>query len=122
MAKFVVKDPVVVLNGGTVSANVAQATIALEADDVETTNFAGNGWRERIGGLKLPAFRSTSIRTLAVVASIASSIRYWVGLLRWKSFRPQAPQSVQQTRVFVQRQSSEYSPWTQPWAISRHFP
>jgi hypothetical protein len=52
MAKFVVKDPVVVLNGGTVSANVAQATIALEADDVETTNFAGNGWRERIGGLK----------------------------------------------------------------------
>jgi hypothetical protein len=52
MAKFVVKDPVVVLNGGTVSANVAQATIALEAADVSTTNFAGNGWEERIGGLK----------------------------------------------------------------------
>lgn len=52
MAKFVVKDPVVVLNGGTVSANVAQATIALEADDVETTNFSSGGFRERIGGLK----------------------------------------------------------------------
>ena len=56
MAKFVVKDPVVVFAGGTISANVAQATIALEADDVETTNFAGNGWRERIGGLKAGTF------------------------------------------------------------------
>jgi hypothetical protein len=52
MAKFVVQDPIVIINGGTVSANVAQATISLEADDVETTNFAGNGWRERVGGLK----------------------------------------------------------------------
>lgn len=56
MAKFVVKDPVVVFAGGTVSANVAQATIALESDDIETTNFAGNGWRERIGGLKAGTF------------------------------------------------------------------
>jgi predicted secreted protein len=52
MAKIVIQNPVVTLNGGTVSANVAQCTIALEADDVETTNFAGGGWRERIGGLK----------------------------------------------------------------------
>jgi hypothetical protein len=52
MAKFVVQDPVVVFAGGTISANVAQATIALEADDIEVTNFAGNGFRERIGGLK----------------------------------------------------------------------
>ena len=53
MAKFVVQDPVVTLAGGTVSANVAQCTIALEADDVETTSFGSTGgWRERIGGLK----------------------------------------------------------------------
>ena len=52
MAKYVVQNPVVVFAGGTISANVAQATIALEADDVEVTNFAGAGWRERIGGLK----------------------------------------------------------------------
>jgi hypothetical protein len=52
MAKIVIQNPVVTLAGGTVSANVAQCTIALEADDVETTNFAGGGWRERIGGLK----------------------------------------------------------------------
>jgi hypothetical protein len=52
MAKYVVQNPVVVFAGGTISANVAQATIALEADDIEVTNFAGNGFRERIGGLK----------------------------------------------------------------------
>jgi hypothetical protein len=52
MAKIVIKDPVITLAGGTVSANVAQVAIALEADDVETTNFSGAGWRERIGGLK----------------------------------------------------------------------
>jgi len=52
MAKFVVKNPVVVFAGGTVSTSVAQCTISLEADDVETTNFGGDGWRERIGGLK----------------------------------------------------------------------
>jgi hypothetical protein len=56
MAKQIIKDPVVVFAGGTISANVAQATIALEADDIETTNFAGNGWRERIGGLKAGTF------------------------------------------------------------------
>jgi hypothetical protein len=52
MAKFVVQSPVVVLNGGTVSANVASATIALEADDTEVTSFGSGGFRERIGGLK----------------------------------------------------------------------
>jgi len=52
MAKYVVQNPVVVFAGGTISANVAQATISLEADDIEVTNFAGNGFRERIGGLK----------------------------------------------------------------------
>jgi hypothetical protein len=58
MAKFVLQDPVIEFTPtggtayGTISANVAQVTIALEADDIEVTNFSGNGWRERIGGLK----------------------------------------------------------------------
>ena len=52
MAKYVVQNPVVVFAGGTISANVAQATIALEADDIEVTSFSSNGHRERIGGLK----------------------------------------------------------------------
>ena len=56
MAKQVLTNPVVVFAGGTISANVAQVTIAMEADDIEVTNFAGNGWRERIGGLKTGTF------------------------------------------------------------------
>lgn len=52
MAKFVVQNPVVTLGTTVISANVAQCTIALEADDVETTSFGSSGWRERIGGLK----------------------------------------------------------------------
>ena len=64
MAKFVLQNPVVQFTPtggtafGTISANVAQVTIALEADDVEVTNFgsANAGWRERIGGLKSGTF------------------------------------------------------------------
>lgn len=56
MAKQVMTNPVVVFAGGTISANVAQVTIALEADDVEVTNFASGGNRERIGGLRSGTF------------------------------------------------------------------
>ena len=52
MAKYVVKDPIVVVGGSTVTTSTASATIALEADDVETTSFGTDGWRTRIGGLK----------------------------------------------------------------------
>jgi len=52
MAKFIVQNPVIEFAGGTVSASVAQCTISLQSDDVETTNFGSAGWRERIGGLK----------------------------------------------------------------------
>lgn len=56
MAKQVMTNPVVVFAGGTISANVAQATIAFEADDIEVTNFSSGGHRERIGGLKSGTF------------------------------------------------------------------
>jgi hypothetical protein len=52
MAKQIISNPVIVLAGGTVSSSCRQVTINFEADDVETTNFGGSGWRERIGGLK----------------------------------------------------------------------
>lgn len=52
MAKYVVTEPVVVFAGSTVTSSCAKVTITLEADDVETTAFGGNGWRTRIGGLK----------------------------------------------------------------------
>jgi hypothetical protein len=56
MAKQVLTSPTVVFAGGTISANVAQVTMAFEADDVEVTNFASGGHRERIGGLKSGTF------------------------------------------------------------------
>ena len=56
MAKQVMTSPVVVFAGGTISGNVAQVTIALESDDIEVTNFASGGARERIGGLKSGTF------------------------------------------------------------------
>ena len=52
MAKFVVTDPVIVLNAGTVTTSAASVTINVEVDDVETTAFGGSGWRTRVGGLK----------------------------------------------------------------------
>ena len=56
MAKQVLTSPTVVFAGGTISSNVAQVTIAFEADDVEVTNFGSAGFRERIGGLKSGTF------------------------------------------------------------------
>jgi hypothetical protein len=56
MAKQVLTSPTVVFAGGTISANVAQVTIAFEADDIEVTNFSSGGFRERIGGLQTGTF------------------------------------------------------------------
>ena len=51
MAKYVLKDPVIVFAGSTITSSCASVTINLSADDVETTAF-GSEWRTRIGGLK----------------------------------------------------------------------
>ncbi len=55
MPKYVVQNPVVTINGGTISAYVAQATLNLTADDIEVTNFTSTA-RERIGGLRDGSF------------------------------------------------------------------
>lgn len=52
MPKFVITDPVVVFAGSTVTTSTASVTIEIEADDIETTAFGGNGWRTRVAGLK----------------------------------------------------------------------
>jgi hypothetical protein len=83
MAKYVLQNPVVEFTPtggtayGTISANVAQVTIALEADDIETTNFAGSGWRERIGGLKGGTF-SIDVHQDMAAGSIDS--QFWSSL------------------------------------------
>ena len=51
MAVFVATDYNIKINGTDYSANLTQAELSLEADDVETTTF-GSTYRSRIGGLK----------------------------------------------------------------------
>ncbi len=52
MAKQVMKSPVIVINGGTISANAAQCTVSVEWDAVDTTSFdsATAGWTTAIQG------------------------------------------------------------------------
>lgn len=52
MAKQIIQNPVIVIGSGTVSANCAQVTINLTAEEVDTTNFGSLGWKESQGGLK----------------------------------------------------------------------
>lgn len=52
MPKYIVTNPKVTINGGTVSSSVAAATLELTSTDVDVTSFGSNGWTEVIGGLK----------------------------------------------------------------------
>lgn len=52
MAKLVLTDVNVSVNGTALGSSIAQVELAVESDDVETTSFGGNGWRTRVGGLK----------------------------------------------------------------------
>jgi hypothetical protein len=77
MAKQIIQNPVVILNSGTISANVAQATINLTADDIEVTNFTSTA-RERIGGLKDGTF-SMDVHQDYAVSAIDSIVFPLVG-------------------------------------------
>lgn len=53
MAKIVLTDVSVSINGSTALANsIAQVELSLEADSVETTSFGAASWRSRVGGLQ----------------------------------------------------------------------
>ena len=83
MAKFVLQNPVVEFQPtgsstwGTISANVAQVTITVEADDIETTSFGSNGYRERIGGLRSGTF-AMDVHNDMAAGSIDS--QFWTSL------------------------------------------
>lgn len=51
MAVFALTDVAVTLNGTDISTMLAQVSIELSADEIETTSF-GKSWRSRTGGLK----------------------------------------------------------------------
>lgn len=51
MAKFFAQDYKITINGTALSNSISSVEVSLEADELETTAF-GDGWRNRIGGLK----------------------------------------------------------------------
>jgi hypothetical protein len=52
MAKIVLTNAVVKINGTDFSTNVNQVELALTADEIDTTSFGATGWRTVTGGLK----------------------------------------------------------------------
>ena len=52
MAKLVLTNAVVKINGTDYSSNVNQVEIAVTSDEVDTTAFSSTGWRTVTGGLK----------------------------------------------------------------------
>lgn len=58
MAKKILKDCYIVVNGTNFSDHVNQVAVNLSKDDVETTSFSGGG-RERMQGLKDDSFELT---------------------------------------------------------------
>jgi hypothetical protein len=55
MAKLVLKDCFIDVNGTNFSDHVSSVTVNLSKDEIETTNFSGSG-RERVAGLKDDSF------------------------------------------------------------------
>lgn len=55
MAKIVLRDCFVEVNGVNFSDHCSSVTVNLSKDEVETTNFSGSG-RERVAGLKDDSF------------------------------------------------------------------
>jgi hypothetical protein len=52
LAKFVATDVTTTINGVDFSDHIAAVTLDISTDEVETTAFAGAGFRTRIAGLK----------------------------------------------------------------------
>lgn len=52
MAVVAMINPKVTISGVDMSQYITAVEFAVEADDLETTNFGSSGWRTRIGGLK----------------------------------------------------------------------
>lgn len=55
MAKFVIKNPAILVNGVNFSDHVSKCTIQMKKAGVDTTNFSGGG-KEQIAGLKEDSF------------------------------------------------------------------
>jgi hypothetical protein len=52
MAKYVMTNTKVTINGTDFSSALNSVELALSADEVDTTNFGGSGWKGNAAGLK----------------------------------------------------------------------
>ncbi len=52
MAKLVLTNAVVKINGTDFSSNVNQIEINVSSDEIDTTSFGSQGWRQVQGGIK----------------------------------------------------------------------
>lgn len=52
MAVFALTSTTVTLNGSAITGDLKSATLAVDAAQLDTTDFASGGWVEMIGGLK----------------------------------------------------------------------
>jgi hypothetical protein len=55
MAKLVLRDCTITVNGVDFSDHISSVTVNLSKDEIDTTNFGGSG-RERVAGLKDDSF------------------------------------------------------------------
>lgn len=87
MAKYVVTQPSVTLNGTALTGNIAEATLTLNAAEVDVTNASSGGYREVTGGLKSGEL-SLSIQRDSAVGSIDQTIVGLIGSLATAVVKP----------------------------------
>jgi hypothetical protein len=76
MAKLVLRDCFVTVNGTNFSDHVSSCEINMSKDEVETTNFSGSG-RERVHGLQDNSFTVTFQQDFAAASVDAVLFPLW---------------------------------------------
>lgn len=76
MSKVVLRNCFIEVDGTNFSDHVSSVTINLSKDDVETTNFGGDG-RERVAGLKDDSFEVTFQQDYANASTDAVLYPLW---------------------------------------------
>lgn len=76
MAKLVLRDCYVVVNGTNFSDHTSSCEINMSKDEVETTNFSGSG-RERVHGLQDNSFTITFQQDFAAASVDAVLFPLW---------------------------------------------
>lgn len=79
MAKLVLTDAKVTINGTDLSSSITSIDFSQEADDKETTAF-GVGWRTRVGGLKQGSVKIDFLQDYAA-ASVHATIHSLLGTI-----------------------------------------